>query len=63
MSNVVGPGDTVLVPTTGLFGIGWGEIAEGLGVKVETLDFGRQSPMKFCLKLRFSSFRIPDPPG
>lgn len=45
LSNVVGPGDTVLVPATGSFGIGWGEMAEGLGSQVETLDFGRQSPM------------------
>ncbi|WP_127115553.1 pyridoxal-phosphate-dependent aminotransferase family protein [Shimia sediminis] len=45
LANVVGPGDTVLVPATGLFGIGWGEIASGLGADVQTLDFGRQSPM------------------
>lgn len=46
LSNVVGPGDRVLVPATGLFGIGWGEMAEGLGAEVQTLDFGRQSPME-----------------
>lgn len=45
LSNVVGPGDTVLVPATGAFGTGWGEMAEGLGATVETIDFGRQSPM------------------
>ncbi|WP_299350715.1 aminotransferase class V-fold PLP-dependent enzyme [uncultured Shimia sp.] len=45
LSNVVGSGDTVLVPATGAFGIGWGEMAAGLGAEVQTLDFGRQSPM------------------
>ncbi|MEL7099968.1 MAG: aminotransferase class V-fold PLP-dependent enzyme [Pseudomonadota bacterium] len=45
LANVVGPGDTVLVPATGRFGIGWGEMAKGLGVAVETIDFGKRSPM------------------
>lgn len=40
LANVLGEGDTVLVLATGRFCIGWGEMAEGLGAKVETLDFG-----------------------
>ncbi len=40
LSNVVSAGDTVLVLATGRFGHGWGEMADGLGVHVETLDFG-----------------------
>lgn len=42
LSNVVAPGDTVLVLATGRFGHGWGEMAEGLGAKVETHDFGQR---------------------
>ncbi len=45
LSNVVAPGDTVLVPATGRFGIGWGDMATGLGAKVEVIDFGKSSPM------------------
>ncbi len=44
LSNVVGEGDTVLVPATGRFGHGWADMAEGLGCKVQMLDFGRQTP-------------------
>ena len=40
LSNVLSRGDTVLVLATGSFGIGWGAMASGLGVGVETLDFG-----------------------
>lgn len=45
LSNVIAPGDTVLVPATGRFGIGWGEMAEGLGAKVDVINFGQSSPM------------------
>ena len=45
LSNVVAPGDTVLVPATGAFGLGWGEVAAGLGAEVELVDFGRHRPM------------------
>ncbi|MDO6796866.1 pyridoxal-phosphate-dependent aminotransferase family protein [Shimia thalassica] len=45
LSNVIAPGDRVLVPATGRFGFGWGEMAEGLGAEVEVLDFGRQHAM------------------
>ena len=43
--NVIRPGDKVLVPATGRFGINWGEMAACLGAKVEVLDFGKASPM------------------
>ena len=45
LANVVGPGDHVLVPATGRFGLGWAEIAESLGVEVELIDFGRRTPI------------------
>jgi len=45
LANVIAPGDTVLVPATGRFGIGWGEMATGLGAEVELLDFGLSTPM------------------
>uniref|UniRef100_UPI00404720EE pyridoxal-phosphate-dependent aminotransferase family protein n=1 Tax=Yoonia sp. TaxID=2212373 RepID=UPI00404720EE len=43
LNNVVRAGDTVLVLATGRFCIAWGEVAEGLGVTVQTLDYGNQS--------------------
>ncbi|MFQ1701649.1 pyridoxal-phosphate-dependent aminotransferase family protein [Loktanella agnita] len=43
LANTLSPDDTVLVLATGRFCIGWGEIAAGLGVKVETIDHGVQS--------------------
>jgi alanine-glyoxylate transaminase/serine-glyoxylate transaminase/serine-pyruvate transaminase len=45
LANVISPGDKVLVPATGRFGIGWGEMAAGLGAEVDQIDFGKQSPM------------------
>ncbi len=45
LSNVIAPGDRVLVPATGLFGIGWGEMATGLGAQVDVIDFGTSAPM------------------
>jgi alanine-glyoxylate transaminase/serine-glyoxylate transaminase/serine-pyruvate transaminase len=45
LANVIGPGDKVLVPATGRFGLGWGEMATALGADVEVMDFGKQSPM------------------
>ncbi|MCZ0811810.1 MAG: pyridoxal-phosphate-dependent aminotransferase family protein [Pseudomonadota bacterium] len=44
LSNVLSPGDKVLVPATGRFGHGWAEVASGLGIKVDLEDFGKQSP-------------------
>lgn len=45
LTNVLAPGDKVLVPATGRFGHGWAEVASGLGIKVELEDFGKQSPV------------------
>lgn len=45
LSNVIAEGDRVLVPATGRFGHGWGEMATGLGADVQLLDFGTSSPM------------------
>lgn len=45
LANVLSKGDTVLVLATGRFCIGWGEMAEGLGAQVETIDYGAQSPI------------------
>ena len=45
LANVLNPGDRVLVPATGRFGHGWGEMAERLGAMVDVLDFGKQAPM------------------
>ena len=44
LSNVVAPGDKVLVPATGRFGHGWGDMAAGLGVEPQFIDFGKQTP-------------------
>lgn len=44
LANVVGPGDRVLVPATGRFGHGWGDMAAGLGCDVQVIDFGKRSP-------------------
>jgi len=45
ISNVLRAGDKVLLLATGIFGHGWAEIARTLGVEVEVLDFGRNSPI------------------
>ncbi len=45
LSNVVAAGDLVLVPATGSFGHGWGEMATGLGAEVEILEFGKRAPV------------------
>lgn len=45
LSNVITEGDGVLVLATGRFCVGWGEMAEGLGARVETLDFGDAAPV------------------
>ena len=43
LANVTSVGDTVLLPATGRFGIGWGEMAASMGINVQTIDFGMQS--------------------
>jgi alanine-glyoxylate transaminase/serine-glyoxylate transaminase/serine-pyruvate transaminase len=40
LANVLSRGDRVLVPATGRFGHGWAEMARGLGVEAEVIDFG-----------------------
>ena len=45
LSNVIAPGDNVLVLATGRFGHGWAEMATGLGAEVEIIDFGRNAPI------------------
>lgn len=44
LANVLAPGDLVLVPATGRFSHGWAEMAEGLGIEVEIIDFGLKGP-------------------
>jgi alanine-glyoxylate transaminase / serine-glyoxylate transaminase / serine-pyruvate transaminase len=44
LANVIASGERVLVPATGRFGIGWGEMATGVGADVQVLDFGRSNP-------------------
>ncbi|MBU2360230.1 MAG: aminotransferase class V-fold PLP-dependent enzyme [Alphaproteobacteria bacterium] len=41
VANLCARGDTVMVLATGRFGHGWADMARGLGVKVEVLDFGQ----------------------
>ncbi|WP_417725396.1 pyridoxal-phosphate-dependent aminotransferase family protein [Salipiger sp.] len=45
LANVVGEGDTVLVPATGRFGFGWADMANGLGVETQIIDFGLKTPL------------------
>ncbi len=42
VSNVLSPGDKVLVPATGRFALGWAEVARRMGVETEILDFGKR---------------------
>ncbi|TNC73076.1 pyridoxal-phosphate-dependent aminotransferase family protein [Rubellimicrobium roseum] len=42
--NVLSRGDRVLVPLCGHFGRGWAGVAQGLGLEVETIDFGPSAP-------------------
>lgn len=43
LSNTIAPGDRVLVPATGRFGHGWGEMAKAIGANVDVIDFGRNA--------------------
>lgn len=45
LANTHSRGDLVLIPRTGTFADGWGEMAEGLGLRVEYLDFGNRDTM------------------
>ncbi len=43
--NTLQPGDRILALYTGRFGRGWAQMAEALGVEIESLDFGSNSPV------------------
>ncbi len=43
LSNTLSRGDRVLVLATGLFGLGWAEIARRLGAEVEIIEFDKHS--------------------
>ncbi|QPM89015.1 pyridoxal-phosphate-dependent aminotransferase family protein [Pseudooceanicola algae] len=43
LSNVLNPGDKILVPATGRFAFGWADMAEGLGLVPHIVDFGRKA--------------------
>lgn len=45
LANTIAEGETVLVPATGRFAHGWADVAHGLGLTTQILDFGKQSPM------------------
>jgi len=45
ISNVLNAGDTALLLATGAFGHGWNDVATRLGVDIQMLDFGRNSPV------------------
>ncbi|HKK29183.1 MAG TPA: aminotransferase class V-fold PLP-dependent enzyme, partial [Alphaproteobacteria bacterium] len=45
LANVVGEGETVLGLYNGRFGVGWAEMAAGLGAEVQPLDFGLRAPV------------------
>lgn len=44
LANTLNPGDRVLVPATGRFSHGWAEMADGLGIEAEIIEYGLQSP-------------------
>lgn len=44
LSNVLAPGDRVLVPACGRFAHGWADMAAGLGAEAGIIDFGRSAP-------------------
>lgn len=44
LANTSAPGSRILVPTTGLFGHGWGEMARRMGIETTVLEFGKRAP-------------------
>ena len=44
-SNIIRPGETLLVLSTGRFATGWGEIFARLGADVKMIDFGNHAPI------------------
>jgi alanine-glyoxylate transaminase/serine-glyoxylate transaminase/serine-pyruvate transaminase len=58
ISNLLAPGDRVLVPETGQFGRGWAEAAKALGVEVEFLEGDwRRAPDPQALSARLEQDR------
>ena len=45
LANTCAPGDAVLALYTGRFGVGWGQMAEAMGIEVQGLDFGKRTPV------------------
>ena len=45
LANTHSRGDLVLMPAAGQFSYSWAAIAEGLGLRVEMLDFGKRDPV------------------
>ena len=45
LANTLAPGDHVLVPSTGHFAHGWADMAKGLGVSAQVLEFGPTAPI------------------
>lgn len=45
LSNVLDPGDLVLVAATGRFGHGWADMAQGIGAVTQVIDFGKRDPL------------------
>ncbi|PYG32301.1 pyridoxal-phosphate-dependent aminotransferase family protein [Pelagimonas varians] len=45
LSNCIAPGETVLMPATGVFGHGWADMATGIGAEVQVLEHGRNTPI------------------
>ncbi len=45
LSNTVAPGEAILVPSTGRFGMGWADTATGMGIDPTIIDFGRKDPI------------------
>ena len=63
LSNTVAAGEKVLVLATGRFGHGWADMADGLGIELEVINFGTKAPVdanrvsealaaaRFCLRV------------
>lgn len=45
LANTIAPGDRVLVPATGSFGLGWADMVKGVGGNADIIDFGKSNPM------------------
>lgn len=44
-SNMIRPGDKVMVLSTGRFAAGWGVVFERLGAELQVIDFGKRAPV------------------